>query len=249
LKRGKICRIRRIYHKPGDPSTSVGGVIVMNILCRVPIDRCAWPLLAGLAGLLGLALFGPWRLLPVALVVLMGFVVFFFRDPDRESPTDPRAFVSPADGVVTEVRLNDQPKAGPLGGPCISIFLAVWNVHVNRVPHDGVVEKVTYVPGGHALAWKHSAVGNESNWIYFCAKQYRFVVRQIAGKIARRVVCRLRVGDSARKGQRLGIIKLGSRTDLYLPAGSQVLVQSGDRVYGGSSILALMPEPQNGSHS
>jgi phosphatidylserine decarboxylase len=221
----------------------------MSIPRRIPIDKCAWPLLAGSAALLGVALFSPWRLLQVALVVLMSFLVFFFRDPERQSPTNPRAFVSPADGVVTGVHLNDQADAGPLGGPCISIFLAVWNVHVNRAPHDGVVEKVTYVPGGHALAWKHSAAGNESNWIYFRSNQYRFVVRQIAGKAARRVVCRLHVGDSVRKGQRLGIIKLGSRTDLYLPVGSQVLVQSGNRVYGGSSILAVMPETGNGSHS
>jgi phosphatidylserine decarboxylase len=198
---------------------------------------------------LGVALFSPWRLLQVALVVLISFLAFFFRDPERHSPNDPRAFVSPADGAVTGVHLNDQPEAGPLGGPCISIFLAVWNVHVNRVPHDGVVEKVTYVPGGHALAWKHSAVGNESNWIYFRSKHYRFVVRQVAGKVARRVVCRLCVGEAVRKGQRLGIIKLGSRTDLYLPVGSQVLVRRGDRVYGGSSILAVVPDGWNGSHS
>ena len=217
----------------------------MNIPRRIPIDTCAWPVLAASAALLGVALFSPWRLLQVALVALTSFLVFFFRDPERQPPTNPRAFVSPADGVVTGVHLNDQPEAGPPGGPCISIFLAVWNVHVNRVPHDGVVEEVTYVPGGHALAWKPSAARNESNWIYFRSDQYRFVVRQVAGKVARRVVCRLRVGESVRKGQRMGIIKLGSRTDLYLPVGSQVLVQSGDRVYGGSSVLAVMPETGN----
>ena len=221
----------------------------MSIPHRVPIDTCAWPLLAGSAALFGVALFSPWRLLQVALVVLMSFLVFFFRDPERKSPIDPKAFVSPADGVVTGVHLNDQPEAGPLGSLYVSIFLAVWNVHVNRVPFDGVVEKVTYVPGGHALAWKHSAAGNESNWIYFRSDQYRFVVRQIAGKVACRVVCRLHVGDSVRKGQRLGIIKLGSRTDLYLPVGSQVQDRSGDRVYGGRSILAVMPEAGNGPHS
>jgi phosphatidylserine decarboxylase len=179
----------------------------------------------------------------------MILLAYFFRDPDRQSPAAPEAFVSPADGMVTGVHINDRPEAGPLGGPCISIFLAVWNVHVNRAPHDGVVETVTYVPGGHALAWKHSAAGNESNWIYFRSERYRFVVRQIAGKAARRVVCRLRVGDAVRKGQRLGIIKLGSRTDLYLPAGSRILVRSGDRVYGGRSIVAVMPGAGNGSHS
>ena len=221
----------------------------MTSLCRIPIDKCAWPMLAGLMVLFGVTLFSPWRLLPVAVVVLMGFLAFFFRDPERQSPDNPKAFVSPGDGVETGVHINDQPEAGPLGGLYISIFLAVWNVHVNRVPYDGVVEQVTYVPGGHALAWKHSAAGNESNWVYFRSNQYRFVVRQIAGKAARRVVCRLRVGDSVRKGQRMGIIRLGSRTDLYLPAGSQVLVQSGDRVYRGSSILAVMPEAGDGSHS
>jgi phosphatidylserine decarboxylase len=221
----------------------------MTIPRRIPIDRCAWPLLAGLAGLLGLALFGPWTPLPTALAASMVFIAFFFRDPDRVSPAVPGAFVSPADGVVTGVRLNDEPVSGSVGGPCVSIFLAAWNVHVNRVPHDGVVETVTYVRGGHALAWKHSAAGNESNWIRFRSKQHRFVVHQIAGKVARRVVCRLRPGDSVHRGQRLGIIKLGSRTDLYLPAGSRVLVRSGDRVYGGSSIVAVVPETGNGSHS
>lgn len=212
------------------------------MLRRIPIDECAWLPLAGSAALLGVALFSPWRILPVALVLLMSFLAFFFRDPERQSPADVRAFVSPADGVVTGVHLNDQPEAGPLGGPHISIFLAVWNVHVIRAPHDGVVEEVTYVPGGHVLAWKRSAAGNESNWIYFRSKEHRFVVRQIAGKVARRVVCRLRVGDSVRKGQRMGIIKLGSRTDLYLPVGTRVLVRPGDRVYGGRSIVALMPD-------
>lgn len=221
----------------------------MTCLRRIPLDECAWPLLARPAGLLGITLLGRSWLPPVAFAVLMGFLAFFFRDPDRQSPAVPGAFVSPADGVVTGVHLNEQPEAGPLGGPCISIFLAVCNVHVNRVPHDGVVETVTYVPGGHALAWKHSAAGNESNWIYFRSQNYRFVVRQIAGKAARRVVCRFRAGDTARKGQRLGIIKLGSRTDLYLPAGSKVLVRPGSRVYGGSSIVAVMPGAGNGPHA
>lgn len=214
----------------------------MSLPGRIPIDRCAWPLLAGAAALAGLASLGPWPPVLTFPAVLMISVAFFFRDPDRLAPADPAAWVSPADGVVTAVDLNRQREAGPVGGPCISIFLAVWNVHVNRVPQDGVVEKVTYVPGGHDLAWKHSAAGNESNWIYFSSQHYRFVVRQIAGKAARRVVCRLRAGDRVRKGQRLGIIKLGSRTDLYLPAGSQVLVRPGDRVYGGSTIVAVVPE-------
>jgi phosphatidylserine decarboxylase len=198
---------------------------------------------------MGLALLTPWPVLAAIPVVGAVFLVFFFRDPERRPTADPRAFVSPADGVVMGVHCNHQPEAGPIGGPYISIFLAVWNVHVNRVPHEGVVEKVTYVPGGHAVAWRQSAAGNESNWVYFQAGPSRFVVRQIAGKVARRVVCRLRPGDTVRKGQRLGMIKLGSRTDLYLPLGSEVLVRPGDEVRGGSTIVARMPDARNGLHS
>lgn len=112
-----------------------------------------------------------------------------------QKPEPPRA---------TQVSLNDDPDAGPLGGPRITIFLAVWNVHVNRAPRHGSVEKVAYVPGGHALAWQDTAAANESNWVFFRCGDQRFVVRQIAGKVARRAVCRLRVGDWVRQGQRLG---------------------------------------------
>jgi phosphatidylserine decarboxylase len=214
----------------------------------IPIDRCVWPALALSAGVLAVAIVHRWRITAVAAAVFMALLAFFFRDPERPPIADARAFVSPADGVVMGVRLNGDPEAGPLGGPCITIFLAVWNVHVNRVPHHGVVEKVLYVPGGHAPAFRDTAAGNESNWIWFRAGDQRFAVRQVAGKVARRVVCRLRVGDWVRQGQRLGIIKLGSRTDLYLPVDSRVLVRSGDRVVGGNSVLAIAPDARNGSH-
>lgn len=219
----------------------------MRIPHRIPVDRCAWPLLTGSAGLLWIALLLQWRI-AVALVVLIAFLAFFFRDPERLSTADAQAFVSPADGVVTQVSLNDDPGAGPLGGPRITIFLAVWNVHVNRAPHHGSVEKVVYVPGGHAQAWQDTAAGNESNWVFFRSGDQRFVVRQVAGKVARRVVCRLHVGDRARQGQRLGIIKLGSRTDLYLPLSSRVLVRTGDRVSGGSSVVAVAPDARKEPH-
>jgi phosphatidylserine decarboxylase len=215
----------------------------------IPLDPYAfWPML-GSAILLGLALLGPWPLVAAVPAAFLVFFGYFFRDPERQPSADPHAFVSPADGVVTGVHLNDQVEAGPVGGFQVTIFLAVWNVHVNRVPQDGVVEKVIYVPGGHAVAWKHSAAGNESNWIYFRNGQYRFVVRQVAGKIARRVVCRLRAHETVRKGQRLGMIKLGSRTDLYLPVGSQVLVRPGDKVRGGTTVVAVLPDTRNGVHS
>jgi len=198
--------------------------------------------LAVSAGLFASALFFHWQALAGVLALVLATLVFFFRDPERRGTADERAFLSPADGVVTGVGKNEDPRHGPAGGPFVTIFLAVWNVHVNRVPHRGSVERVIYSPGGHAMAFRDTAAANESNWIWFRSGDQQYVVRQVAGKLARRIVCRLQAGDSVRQGQRLGIIKLGSRTDLYLPAGSQVLVRPGDRVRGGASILALAPD-------
>jgi phosphatidylserine decarboxylase len=207
----------------------------------IPIDRSAWiPLLLS-TGLLVTAIILQWRIVAVVLAVLTALLVLFFRDPERRISADARAFVSPADGVVTAVGVNEDPEKAPVGCPFITIFLAVWNVHVNRVPHHGSVERVVYEPGGHAMALGDSAALNESNWIWFRAGDQRFVVRQVAGKIARHIVCRLRPGDWVRQGQRFGMIRFGSRTDLYLPAGSNVLVHRGDKVRGGTSVIALAP--------
>jgi phosphatidylserine decarboxylase len=216
---------------------------------RIPLDPYAfWPML-GSAILLGLTWLGPWSLAATVPAAFLVFFGYFFRDPERQPSSGPRMFLSPADGVVTGVYLNEQAEAGPAGGFHVTTFLAVWNVHVSRVPQDGVVEKVIYVPGGHAAAWKRSAAGNESNWMYFRNEQYRYVVRQVAGKIARRVVSRLRVGDTVRKGQRLGMIRLGSRTDLYLPVGRQGLARPGDKARGGTTVVAVLSDTRNGVHS
>ena len=208
----------------------------------IPMDRCAWIPLLLLASLLAIAILLRWQIMAIALVGVMALLVFFFRDPERHTPASAQTFVSPADGVVTRVGVNDNPKTGPVGGPCVTIFLAPWNVHVNRVPHHGSVERVIYEPGGHAMAFRDTADSNECNWVWFRSGDQQFAVRQVAGKVARRVVCRLRAGDWVRQGQRLGIIKFGSRTDLCLPAGSQVLVRPGDKVRGGTSVIALAPD-------
>jgi len=213
---------------------------------RIPFDRCAWPLLAGSAGLLALAVIGFWRMFAVGVGSLLALLALFFRDPERRITLIRGAVVSPADGQVTGVSAQAGTEAGPFDGPRITIVLSVWNVHVNRVPQDGVVESMAYSPGGHALAWSHSAAENESNWIHVRSNQHRIVVRQVASKLARRVVCRLNVGDQVQRGQRLGIIKFGSRTDLYLPKGSSLLVRAGDKVRGGSSIVAMLRESGSG---
>ncbi len=212
-----------------------------NRYLSIPIDRSAWIPLLACAGVLVAAITLQWQTVAVGLAVLIALLGFFFRDPERQTSADARAFVSPADGVVTRVGVNEDPRVGSVGGPFVTIFLAVWNVHVNRAPRHGSVERVIYEPGGHAMAFRDSAASNESNWIWFRSGDVQFVVRQVAGKIARRVVCRLRPGDWVRQGQRLGMIRFGSRTDLFLPAGSRVLVQPGDKVRGGVSVIALAP--------
>jgi phosphatidylserine decarboxylase len=206
---------------------------------------CFSLLFLGLTALLGtLAVLvhpGFWVAVP-PVALLWCEVVFFFRDPERAIPDDPAALVSPADGTVTHVGEVDEPDFP--GGRVlrVSIFLSVFNVHVNRVPRAGRVTAVRYFPGCFLDA-RHPecATRNEQLWIDLdetdSGRPLR--VKQIAGAIARRIVCRLKPGDCVRAGERFGMIKFGSRTDVLLPAGEAVAlhVQVGDKVKGGSSVL------------
>lgn len=221
----------------------------MKSLGKIPLDPSARRPVAGSAVLLGLALLSPWPLLALPPAALLGLYLFFFRDPDRRPPGDSRMFVSPADGRVIRIAGSGEGEAGRGEGACVSIFLAVWNVHVNRAPHDGAVENVVYVPGCHWTASAPAAAGNESNWLFFRNGDCRFAVRQVAGRVARRILCRVRAGEKVRKGQRIGIIRFGSRTDLYLPAGCRILVREGDKVRGGCTPVALLPGSGSGAAS
>lgn len=182
----------------------------------------------------------------IVTLVLLGvtlFVLMFFRDPERFIPEDPFAVVSPADGKiiiaerVTDTRFADEQLYK------ISIFMNVFNVHVNRVPFSGRIERVRHVPGQFLAADNDSAhLKNE-----YCAvdlitgtgTKLRFV--QIAGLVARRIICRLEPGDQVQRGQRFGLIRFGSRVDLYLPADCQPAVQVGQKVRAAESILAHLP--------
>jgi phosphatidylserine decarboxylase len=178
-------------------------------------------------------------LLPPALVWLE--IVYFFRDPERVIPDDPAAFVSPADGTVTHVEEVEEPDFPTGRALRISIFLSIFNVHVNRVPRSGRVKDVRYSPGRYLDARNpQSAVENEQLWIDLEEETGRPIrVKQISGAIARRIVCWLKPGDVVKIGERLGMIKLGSRTDVLVPAGPgvRVEVKVGDKVRGGSTIL------------
>jgi phosphatidylserine decarboxylase len=185
----------------------------------------------------------PWLYAPVPVIGLLWlFVISFFRDPERVIPTDATAVVSPADGTVTHIEeVND---ADFPGGRAlrVSIFLSVFNVHVNRTPRSAKVTRLRYFPGEFGDArGGHCTVRNEQFWIDLQdgATGVPIRVKQIAGAIARRIVCWLKLGEEVKAGDRLGMIKFGSRTDLLLPvtAVEKVLVKVGDAVHGGSTIL------------
>jgi phosphatidylserine decarboxylase len=184
--------------------------------------------------------------IPAAAVFLLWLEVpYFFRDPERAIPDDPRAVVSPADGTVTHVGEIDDPDFPGGRAFRISIFLSVFNVHVNRIPRAGRVVDLRYFPG-EFLDARHAecAVRNEQLWIDLEERDGRVLrVKQISGAIARRIVCRLKLGETVAKGERLGMIKFGSRTDLLMPleAGLETLVKVGDKVKGGSTILLRVP--------
>lgn len=182
-------------------------------------------------------------LLPLSLVWLE--IVYFFRDPERAIPDDASALLSPADGTITNVEEVDEPDFPEGRALRISIFLSIFNVHVNRIPCAGRVVDIRYFPGAFLDARNPaSAVRNEQLWIDLVDDAGRSMrVKQISGAIARRIVCWLRAGDQVRAGERLGMIKLGSRTDLLVPAGaaSEVLVKPGDPVRGGITLLLRVP--------
>ena len=206
--------------------------------------------LASLAGLCCAAAFVHpllfWIPLPI-IVLLWGFVISFFRDPERAVPADPAALVSPADGTVTHVEEVDEPDFPGGRALRISIFLSVFNVHVNRSPRLGRVTQLQYFPGAFLDARSGEAVvRNEQFWIDMSdgATGVPIRVKQIAGAVARRIVCWLRLDEEVKAGVRIGMIKFGSRTDVLVPPSAvhEVLVRIGAKVKGGSTVLLRMEQ-------
>lgn len=183
-----------------------------------------------------------WSLLFWVSLAATVFVGWFFRDPDRKIPQDEKSLVSPADGKVIVV--EKQEDCEYLSGPCIkiSIFMNVFNVHVNRVPFDGVVQKVLYHPGKFMNAsFDKASIHNERNaLIVKTDKGACFAVVQIAGLIARRIVNCAKEGDTLKKGDRYGMIQFGSRLDLYLPCDFDVAVSVGQKTTAGTTVIGHM---------
>lgn len=189
------------------------------------------PLIAGLLCLI------PHWWWPAGILIFLGlFVFYFFRDPERKIPVDPSAIVSPADGHVVEI--VDEPLEGQRGRR-ISIFLSIWDVHIQRAPMAGRIISVIYKPGKfYAALRKAASEKNEQNVITIQTPAGTLVFKQIAGAIARRVLCWKRVDDQVILGERVGMIRFGSRVDVWLPEAAEILVRRGQRVWGGASILA-----------
>lgn len=210
---------------------------------RLPLAKEGLPFLAAGVGLCLLCLWlGAWVFLGL-FVVLTLFVAYFFRDPDRVTPVIEKAVVTPADGRILDVKhLPD--KGNPLEQPAykISIFMSIFNVHVNRIPLTGIIHALHYKPGKFVSANLDKASDqNESNRITletFYGKRVVFI--QIAGLIARRIVCWVREGDRVKVGDRFGLIRFGSRLDVFVPDDSRIVVKAGDKVHAGQTILGYL---------
>lgn len=205
-----------------------------------PVAKAGYPFIT--ASAFATAVFALLGITPLAVAGLLitGFICFFFRDPDRLIPAGEGLIVSPADGKV--IKIEDVTQTPFFDGPCtrISVFMSVFNVHVNRTPHEGTIRRVDYHTGKFFSANRDKASqDNERNALLLESpggRQVGFV--QIAGLIARRIICRVQPGDTMRRGERFGLICFGSRLDIYLPKGARIEVALGDKVQAGSSIVA-----------
>jgi phosphatidylserine decarboxylase len=172
-------------------------------------------------------------------LALTGFAVYFFRDPERSIPTGPGLLVAPADGKIVTVNPLQHDPVQP-SGTLVSIFLSVFDVHINRAPISGTVVDVRYQPGKFLPAFRTDASDlNEQNIVTLQAGETRVIIRQIAGILARRIVCRVKSGDKLNQGERFGLIRFGSRVDVFIPPEFAVHARLGQRVRGGESVLAL----------
>jgi phosphatidylserine decarboxylase len=205
------------------------------------IDRAGWPFILGALVLAVGA--GVWfgRAWSVPFLILAAFFAFFFRDPERHPPQGANLVVSPGDARVMVT--TDEPwPGGPAGDwKVISMFLSPLDVHVNRTPVSGTVSRVEYHPGQFLPAYRKEA-GQLNEWteVWIQRPGGPIVVRQIVGVLARRIVCRLQVGDQVAAGQRYGVMKFGSRIDLFLPRTATIQVKAGDKVVGGETTLATL---------
>ncbi len=215
-------------------------------------DRAAIPfVLLALVPSLGAWLAG-WPVAAAALVALPVGVGLFFRDPERQSSQDPSLVLSPADGTVMytgPADPGDLPTAVDgveRSWQQVTIFLSVLDVHINRTPVSGTVTQVRYQPGTFLPAYKRESSRNERSEIWFDHGGTAIVARQVVGILARRVVCRLTVGQRVQAGERLGLMKFGSRMDIFVPPSATIAVAAGQKVEAGTTVLARLQGGKGG---
>jgi phosphatidylserine decarboxylase len=207
----------------------------------VRIDPAAAPFVGGALILAAACAAAGVLLVASVFILLAGFFLFFFRDPDRLSPPDENAVLSPADGRVLVAGEAIAEAAPPGSWRQISIFLSPMDVHVNRIPASGRVKRVTFTRGRFLPAYRRDAgAANERSEIWIDHRGQMIVARQIVGILARRVVCRVGAGAEVRAGQRFGIMKFGSRMDVFVPPEATITVAVGDMVRGGETVIAML---------
>ena len=207
----------------------------------IPVAAEGWPFILPLAAGTALLFVFGWKNTAVVALALTLFVLFFFRDPERTVPAGKSVVVSPADGKVIVIKDISEPDYLKQDVKQISIFLSVFNVHVNRSPIEGVVEVVKYNPGKfHVASVDKASLDNEQTAMVLSNGKDKILVKQIAGLIARRIVCYAKPGDAIKTGERYGLIRFGSRVDIFLPKDAELKVKLGDRVKGAGDVIAVL---------
>ncbi len=206
------------------------------------LDRAGYPFIAGALAPASLFLLKKKLAIGLPLLGLAGFLAYFFRDPERYPPQDPDLVLSPADGRVMVAGPGEPGVAPPGDWQQISIFLSPIDVHINRTPYGGRITRIAYTPGKFLAAYDdRAAAENERNEVWIESGDRTVVFRQVVGVLARRVVCRVQVGDQLVAGERFGLMKFGSRMDVFVPPACELQVQPGDVVRGAESVLARWP--------
>jgi phosphatidylserine decarboxylase len=204
------------------------------------IDRAGYPFIGGALVPAVLAAAARRPALATSFAALGGFFAYFFRDPDRQIPLEPDLVVSPADGKVMIAGPTDHRWAPPGEWQQITIFLSPTDVHINRTPVEGRITRIDYRPGKFLPAYNEGSNDNELNEIWLDSNGRTVVVRQVVGILARRIVCRVVVGQDLTRGERIGLMKFGSRMDVFLPPDARLGVRVGERVIAGETVLAIL---------
>ena len=204
------------------------------------IDRAGFPIIGAALVPAAIAAVARRPVIATSLGLLGGFLTYFFRDPDRQVPQEPDLVVAPADGRVMIAGPTDHRWAPPGDWKQITIFLSPMDVHMNRTPVAGRITKVEYKPGKFLPAYNEGSNDNELNELWIDSNGRTVVVRQVVGILARRIVCRVVEGQELERGERIGLMKFGSRMDVFLPPDAELRVSVGDRTIAGETVLASM---------